>query len=424
VSRARPARLAPLLAALLGAGGCAWSLISHGELREEPFARIVERTARARGIAPEGEVRTRVIATAELPAILERALSAEWSAAEIRSYQEGLTTLGLWPAGRDLLAEFVAVYSEEVVGLYLPVERTLYLVRDAPSSFALRVLSAFARRDFQREVILAHELVHLLQHQAHPELHEGAAFWKHHDDAGAAVQAALEGDALRYGFEALEVDPPAAEELRRALEGESDRRTRGALAEAPALLRLTVAFPYTHGYGLSLREGRELLAAPPASTEQVLHPERRREAFLALDLAPLRPALPAGCALVFENTLGELGLSVLFRDLAGEHEAAAWQGWDGDRWLVAQCAGRRELLWLTAWDSEADAAEFAAAQARIAPAVAERAQLAGAPEARVAGREVRVASPGLIALRERLGDLARRERVADLAGLRAHFAAP
>ena len=36
-----------------------------------------------------------------------------------------------------------------------------------------------------------------------------------------------------------------------------------------------------------------------------------------------------------------------------------WEGWNGDRYLAARCGGRRELLWLTVWDSEADAAEFA-----------------------------------------------------------------
>jgi hypothetical protein len=424
VRHARAARLALLLAALLWCGGCAYSLVSQGTLRVEPFQQIVARTVRARGIAPEGEVRTRVIRAAELPAILTRALTAEWSPQEIRGYQEGLTSLGLWPPDRDLVAEFVAVYSEQVVGLYLPAERTLYLVRDAPSPWSLRVLSALARRDLQREVILAHELVHFLQHQAHPGLMGTDPFWKSQDDAAAALQAALEGDALRYGFASLEIDPPAAEDLRGALVAESDAEQEGALADAPALLRLTLAFPYAYGYELSLREGRDLLAAPPASTEQVLHADKRREPFQAIDLAPLRPRLPEGCRFAFENTLGELGLSVLFRDLGDARDADVWQGWDGDRWLAAECAGRRELLWLTSWDSEAAAAAFAASHARIAPRVAERAALAGPPAARRVGREVWIGTPALVPLAERLDALARRARVADLAELRAHFSAP
>jgi hypothetical protein len=418
---ALPGVLAWLLASLFGAGGCAHSLVSGGQLRPEPFHQIVDRTVRARGIAPEGEIRTRVIRSAELPELLTGALTAEWTGAEMLDYQEGLIALGIWPAGRDLQREFVTVYSEEVVGLYLPTQRTLFLVDDPNSSWSVRLLSALARRDLERELIVSHELVHFLQHQAFPDLMQPDPFWKSQDDVAAALQAALEGDALHYGIAALEIPPPAEDELRVALEEEDQQRSHGALAEAPALLRLTLSFPYAHGYGLSLREGRALLATPPASTEQVLHPEKRHEPFQAIDLRALRAQLPAGCRALFEDTLGELGLSVLLRDLGSPIEAAAWEGWDGDRWVAADCGGDRELVWLTAWDSETDAAEFATAYQRIAPAVAERAGMASAPTARVVGSEVWIASPGLAPLVVHLGALANRARVADLAGVRAHF---
>ena len=412
-----------LIAAVLGASGCAYSLVSRGLVRPEPFEQIMTRSVRARGIAPEGEVRTRVIAAAELPGILRSALAAEWTGAQIQSYQEGLTTLGLWPADRDLAGELVAVYAEEIAGLYLPAQRTLYLVDDAPSSWSLRLLSTFTRRDLQLEMILSHELVHFLQHQAFADLMDPDPFWRSQGDVASAIQAALEGDALHFGFASLEIEPPAADELRAAMEEANTTRSHGTLAEAPALLRLTVNFPYAHGYGLSLREGRALLAAPPASTEQVLHPEKRHEPFQAIDLAGLRAALPASCKVDFEDTLGELGISVLLRDLGSDEAAVVWEGWDGDRWLAARCEGRRELVWLTAWDSEADAAEFAAAYARIAPRVAERAGMTSPPVAQISGREIWIATPALAPVAVHLHALARCDRVADLPGVRAHFPA-
>ena len=424
-THARPVRAGwlALLAAALGLMplGCAYQLVSAGELRQQPFEQIVQRTVRARGIAPASEIQTRVIPSTELKPLLSDALAVDWSGAEILDYQEGLVTLGLWPAGRDLAHEFVAVYSEEVVGLYLPTTRTLYLVDDARTSWSVRVISALMRRDLERELILSHELVHFLQHQAFPELMDADPFWKSQDDVTSALQAALEGDALHYGFASLEIDPPAADDLREALEEEDLQRRHGALAEAPALLRLTVAFPYAYGYGLSLREGRELLASPPASTEQVLHPDKRHEPFQAIDLSALRAALPAGCRELYQDTLGELGLSVLLRDLGASDQSQAWEGWDGDRWVAADCGGRRELVWLTTWDSEQDAAEFADSYRRIAPAVAERAGMASPPSAQVAGREVRISTPGLASLAERLDALARRARVSDLPGVRALF---
>ncbi len=410
-----------LLASLGGASGCAYSLIQNGQVRPAPFEAIVARTVQVRGIAPTSEVHTRVIPAAELPAILRSALAAEWTGAQIISYQQGLTTLGLWPADRDLADAFVGVYAEEVVGLYLPTDRTLFLVDEITDPWQLRLASALAGRDLQREVILSHELVHFLQHQAFPSLMDPDPYWKSQGDATAAVQAALEGDATHYGFASLGVDPPDPDELRSAMEEVSATRSDGALAEAPAMLRLTLSFPYAYGYGLSLREGRTLLEAPPASTEQVMHPEKRHEAFEAIDLSGLRAELPKDCEIDFEDTLGELGISVLLRDLDPDGPPTAWEGWDGDRWLAARCAGQRELVWLSAWDSEADASEFAQAYARIAPRVAERAGLAVPPVARIAGRDVWVTTPAFAALATRSEPRVRRARVVDLASLRTHF---
>lgn len=409
------------LALAPGLAGCAYSILSHGEVRAEPFEQIVSRTVRARGIAPESAIVTRVVQAAELPAILREALAAEWSGAQILAYQEGLTTLGLWPPGEDLGDAFVDVYAEEVVGLYLPTTRTLYLVADISDPLPLRIVSTLLGRDLQREMILSHELVHFLQHQAFAGLMDPDPWWKTQGDAASAVQAALEGDALHYGFASLEIEPPAADELRAALEEESAAREDGALADAPALLRLTVSFPYAYGYGLSLREGRALLAAPPASTEQVLHPRKRREPFTALDLSLLRAALPAACEVDFEDTLGELGISVLLRDFEPDGLPAIWEGWDGDRWLAARCDGRREFVWLTAWDGDADAREFAQAYARIAPQVAERAGLAAPPGVQPTQSEVLIATPGLAALAARPELAARRTRVVDLTELRQAF---
>jgi hypothetical protein len=168
-----------------------------------------------------------------------------------------------------------------------------------------------------------------------------------------------------------------------------------------------------------MREGRALLASPPASTEQVLHPEKRHEPFQAIHLGALRAALPAGCEFDFEDTLGELGISVMLRDLDPDGPPDAWEGWDGDRWVAARCGGRREFVWLTAWDSEADADAFASAYARVAPRVAERAGMPDPPVARVAGRDVVIATSGLEPIARRVAGLARRTRVVDLPGLRA-----
>jgi hypothetical protein len=415
------ARRAVALAAL-ALLGCAHSMISKGEIRSEPLRALSLRTAAAAGSEVPGDLAAEPIRREDMGALLREIALEEWSPEGLEAYRDGLVGVGLWPEDRDLLDEFTAVGGEEVAGLYAPARRTLYVVENPEIPWSLSLVSALARRDLFREIVLAHELVHAIQHDTHPRLLEEGIAWREQDDAAAAASAAVEGDATRIGFEVvLQGRLPSAQSVREELASDVASRSKGPLADAPALVRLTVAFPYEYGYGLSLAEGRSLLDAPPASTEQVLHPERRLAPFLAIDLSALRAAPPSGCRFVAENTVGELGLSVLFRDLSEAPDPSAWQGWDGDRYLVARCGDRRELLWLTAWDEPVDAGEFEAAYREIAAAVAARAGMVAPPRVRRVGDEVHVVSAGLAPLAERVPSLARRHRVATLEELQSWF---
>jgi hypothetical protein len=411
--RALQGRAAALAAlALLG---CAHSMISDGEIRSEALGELSMRTAAAAGAGVPGDLAAESIRREDTRALLREIALEDWTPEALAAYRDGLVTVGLWPDDRDLLDEFTSVGGEEVAGLYVPARRTLYVVEDPEIPLLLRVVSAIARRDLFREIVLAHELVHAIQHDTHPRLLEESLAWREQDDAAAAVSAAVEGDATRVGFEVVMPGRlPSEQSVRDELASDVASRSKGPLAEAPALVRLTVAFPYEYGYGLSLAEGSALLDAPPASTEQVLHPEHRRAPFLAIDLKALREALPSGCRFVAENTVGELGLSVLFRDLSSAPDPSAWRGWDGDRYLVARCGERRELLWLTVWDGPVDAGEFEAGYRGIVAAVAARAGFDDPPRMRRAGKEVLVFTSGLAPLAERAPSLARRKLVATL----------
>ena len=400
-------------------------MIRSGQLSREPFDAVVARTASARGIEPQRPIDARVISAEEIEAVIRRSIAREWSEDQIRRYEQAHTAMGLWPGDRDLLDELIAVLREEVAGLYDPWDRALYIVSDTQPAFLSRLLSLLLRRDIEREIVLAHEIVHLLQHTRYPSLIDTDAFFYDHDDAAAAIQTAIEGDATRYGFEALELTQalPEPADFREGIEAElaSSSNDASALTKAPALIRLTLAFPYVHGYRLAHAEGAALLDAPPVSTEQVIHAGERRADFLAIDLRELRGALPVECRFVRENTLGELEISVLFRDLAEEPSEDAWVGWDGDRYLVAECDERPAILWLTAWDSRSDALEFEAAYQRILAALVTRTGMAAPPTVHRSEREVLVYSDALAPLAEALPARTRRQRVSTLSELRGHF---
>jgi hypothetical protein len=393
------------IGSLAAVSGCAYAIVEDGAIREGPMRDIVANTVRARAIEHE------------LRAILAEAF-AEWKTpAELADYERALVALGLWPADRELYTEALSVYGEEAIGIYLPSSRELLLVSDAQTPLGMGLLSALLRRDLQTEFALSHEIIHLLQHQAYPELMDPALVPKNSDDLEAAIQAALEGDAMRFGFDAVELQAPAPGDWAARIDEQFPSAEGSTLAKTPALIRLTFSFPYTRGYALAWSEGFDLLEAPPISTEQAMHDDRRREAFLQLDLSDLEARLPIGCRVLQRNTAGELQISVLFRDLSGVPDPAIWEGWNGDRYLVADCAGRTEWVWWTVWDSENDAAEFADAYGELAPAVAARAGSALPLASRAEATYVVVTSAGLAA--EAAQPPPSATRVADLTSLRA-----
>jgi hypothetical protein len=445
--------------ALAALSACAQPLIQDGAIREDFMRDIVANTARARAIEPKGPITARAVNRDELLAILSEAFDKWKTPAELADYERALIALGLWPAGRDLYAEALAVYGEEIVGIYVPSSEELLLVsnaraprsaiperervtsqanpkdsparspvsergratpqanpQDSPAS-GLESLSAVARRNSQTEFALSHEIIHLLQHQAYPELMDPDWMPKNSDDLEAAIQAALEGDAMRFSFDAIGLRAPMPEEWMALLDGQFPGLEGSALAEAPALIRLTFDFPYARGYAMAWREKFSLLESPPISTEQALHDDRRLEAFLQMDLTELEDRLPADCRTLQRNTVGELQISALFRDLSEGPNPAIWGGWNGDRYLVADCAGRTEWVWWTAWDSETDAAEFADAYFELAPAVAARASSKRPVLARVGATYVVVTSSGFAEEASKPPPPA--TRVADLVSLQA-----
>jgi hypothetical protein len=365
---------------------CAQPMIQDGAIRETPMREIVANTVRARAIEPKGPINARVVSRRELLAILSEAIDEWKTPSELANYERALNALGLWPADRELYAEALAVYGEESIGIYVPSKRELLLVSDARTPRGLAFLSVASHGDFQSEFALSHEIIHLLQHQAYPELMDPDWMPKNSDDLEAAIQAALEGDAMRFAFDATGLQPPKPEQWATRLDGRSSGLEGGALAEAPALIRLAFDFPYVRGYAMAWSEEFQLLESPPISTEQAMHDDRRLEAFLQLDLTKLEDRLPAGCRTLQRNTIGELQISA-------------------------------EWVWWTAWDSARDAAEFADAYPKLAPAVAARASSELPVLARMDAIYVVVTSSGFAA------ETAQRPppatRVADLASLQA-----
>jgi hypothetical protein len=110
---------------------------------------------------------------------------------------------------------------------------------------------------------------------------------------------------------------------------------------------------------------------PPASTEQILHPEKwfSREAPVRVKW-PAFEVLPlfADWEVVYRNVLGEAQWRLVFREHGlGADATGAASGWAGDDYVVLKRKADDALLllWHTSWDTVADAVEFASVYRRL-----------------------------------------------------------
>jgi hypothetical protein len=284
-------------------------------------------------------------------------------------------------AQRDVGAILGRVLDEQVAGFYSPGEKTLYLRREEGT----------ARRSASARNTLVHEVEHALQDQAFGMSDDASLS----EDARLAHLAVYEGDAMltMAAYEAAtstDVVEHWVSRLAHHVRSMSLERIVGMgehskeLLSAPPLVQRRVLFPYLHGLvfvadlyragglGIVDRAFHNL----PASTEQVLHPEKYLAGEPPVPVAT--PPAPPGHRAVASGAMGELQTSVFLAQCAPTEEArAAAEGWGGDAYaIVLDPHGRLSILWSTAWDDESAAARFEAAARRRASCANVRADAA------------------------------------------------
>jgi hypothetical protein len=231
--------------------------------------------------------------------------------------------------------------------------------------------------------VLTHELVHALQDR-YLDLRKFLAPRPGRSDFLAARDAILEGEATAVMADLL-LQPTGLDITRLPdlgpLAEQAAGRDSPILKAAPKFLRDQLLFPYTAGtaFVTAFRRAHpwpaftQVYRDPPRSTEQILHPEKylgRRDDPQVVLLPDVRGVLGSGWTLALEDDAGEFAVRGILERFLPEAEArAAAEGWGGDQYHLYERAedGELALVFLTAWDTEADAREFAAAYARLIP---------------------------------------------------------
>ncbi|RME02530.1 MAG: hypothetical protein D6805_09605 [Planctomycetota bacterium] len=315
--------------------------------------------------------------------------------AKARNLAIALRAFGLIEHKTNLRQVLVQFYKHNTGGFYDPTTKKLFIIQESTHS--------------RGSAVILHELTHALQDQ-HFNLYPLQRFFQNNDDQSAALSALVEGDAtFTMFYPRIGHNLAAQKNLTRTfqLSAELGKEFNPATKNVPAIIQDTILFNYSQGLRFAIalhkkggyRQINQAFRDPPASTEQILHPEKylaaKRDEPVVVKLPPLRAFFPPkkGWRRVLKNTMGELGIQILLREhlaykklkklgplwrLARKYtllrglgrtamklwtrkrisQAAA--GWGGDQYAVFHNPRTKQtsLLWYTYWDSPKDAREF------------------------------------------------------------------
>ncbi len=296
----------------------------------------------------------------EIRAYVIRQMKEDKNEAERYAAQRTMEKLGLLPKNFPLESFLVELLTEQIAGLYDPKAHEFYIA-DWNSAA-------------DRKMVMAHELAHALMDQ-HFQIDKWEQAAKPNDDGEFARSAILEGTALaamvdymlRATGKGLREAPDIDPELFLG-----DPMTSPIFAKAPLFLQDSLLFPYVAGLGFTqqfLRANRgwgdlhKLFEKPPASTQQVLHPELYLN-FIApktVVLPDLKMIVPPGWKKLDENVLGEFGIREILQQFIGKKRAPGLaQSWAGDRYAIFEQPSSKALLLIVRihFKSNEDSARF------------------------------------------------------------------
>ncbi|HEY0101734.1 MAG TPA: hypothetical protein VGB76_22605 [Pyrinomonadaceae bacterium] len=280
---------------------------------------------------------------------------------ELRALSRLAIAGGMLPEGTDLATLAASFAASSAGATYSPLHKRVLILAgqgaDAPA---------------HDESLITHEYVHALQDQ-HFDLLKLLAARPYNFDRAEAAFAVVEGDAMNVQRRREQTD---AAWSRRTLEeiGQSEdarfaeyRKEIGAFF--PPLLTETFIFRYRDGTRFvetvrrksGVRGIDELFRRPPASSEQVLHPEKYFAQESPREATLDEEAFAANNWKVAATTpLGELGVrGLLLKTLPAAEAARAAAGWGGDRaYLFERAKATPLFVWKTYWDKPEEAAEF------------------------------------------------------------------
>jgi hypothetical protein len=328
---------------------------AHGEGLQALVDSLVPAVERATGLKFERKPAFAVRTKAQVERYLRTQLEQQFPPSKQAGIEAAYRLLDLIPDTLDIKSLLLPLYSEQVAGYYDPDSTTLYAVAGANAQ--------------QLRLVLAHELVHALQHERLPL--DRLLKDQGDSDRLAAFQAVLEGHAtvamlgVILPDQSMVRDPDFWRQYRDNIK--TAQASMPIFSRAPVVLQESLIFPYLAGAEF-IRwwqgEGKPPLpdqAQLPQSTEQILHPDR----YLRNDRPLTVRFTDSTDTVLHQDTMGELELQIWSSAVrgGGEVQPDLAIGWGGDRYRVYQTPNGPALVLYTVWDDSVAARAFAAGPA-------------------------------------------------------------
>ena len=348
------------------------------------YATIEAQVVEIRGLKPKAAVSPTILDEAGIKKYVADSFKKDNPPDVVASNERLLKAFALLPADASLTDLYISLLGSQVAGLYSPDDKKLYVVSKSGGLGGLE------------KTTFAHEFTHALQDQNFgvgalklDELGES--------DRSLARLSLLEGDAVLTQT-MWQTQHLTQAELGQIMAAATDDASIKILLDMPAILRESLLFPYTLGLGfvsgLQSSDGwagvNTAYGRPPASTEQILHPDKyfTNEAPIAVALPKdLAARLGPGWKVALQDTFGEFQIQVWLKQnttIPASAAVDAAAGWGGDRVAVVDGPnGTWGVALRTIWDTDADAVAFETAATPIVERLPDPAALlpgAGGPE--------------------------------------------
>ena len=316
----------------------------------EAVAAAQKLVEKVRGVPFRGTVPSAVLPERELTRVLGKKLVEDLPAPFPR-YAASLAAVGFLDPEPGLEDKITKLYARQVAGFYDPDEKKFFIVPERTSEAAAGASAlGLSAESLLEDTLLAHELTHALQDRRLDLVPRMKAL-KESSDALLALEAFLEGEATVVMMEALLVRlPPETKELfgedtlSKMLAGLAAGTTAIEGADGvPDFFVKEMLFPYvsgtawieakrTGGVGWTLVDAN--YKTPPATTAEILHPERSgTRRLLAAGDRPSPAGIPSSTRVLYADSFGEWMLGTLLERAGAADARALAAEWQDDRIL-------------------------------------------------------------------------------------------